>query len=124
RSSEAALIEHSTTVVIGAGHAGLAASHFLTERSFDHVVLERGEVGNSWRRERWDSLRLLTPNWQSRLPGLAYDGPEPDGYMSAGEVAALIDRFARVANAPVRTQTAVTSVRPAADRYDVTTSAG
>ncbi len=62
-------IEHFTTVVIGAGHAGLAASHFLTERSIDHVVLERGEVANSWRCERWDSLRLLTPNWQSRLPG-------------------------------------------------------
>ena len=58
-----------TTVVIGAGHAGLAASRCLTERSIDHVVLERGEVANSWRRERWDSLRLLTPNWQSRLPG-------------------------------------------------------
>ena len=63
-------IERFTTVVIGAGHAGLAASHFLSERSIDHVVLERGEVANSWRYERWDSLRLLTPNWQSRLPGL------------------------------------------------------
>ena len=63
-------IERVTTVVVGAGHAGLAASRCLTERSIDHVVLERGEVANSWRRERWDSLRLLTPNWQSRLPGL------------------------------------------------------
>ena len=79
--------------MIGAGHAGLAASRFLTDRSIDHLVLERGEVANSWRRERWDSLRLLTPNWQSRLPGHAYDGPEPDGYMSAGEVAAFIDRL-------------------------------
>jgi putative flavoprotein involved in K+ transport len=60
--------------VIGAGHAGLAASRVLAERSIDHVVLERGDVANSWRRERWDSLRLLTPNWQSRLPGHAYDG--------------------------------------------------
>ena len=70
-SGREAVIERVTTVVIGAGHAGLAASHFLSERSIDHVVLERGEVANSWRRERWDSLRLLTPNWQSRLPGLA-----------------------------------------------------
>ena len=76
------VIERTTTVVIGAGHAGLAASHFLSDRSIDHVVLERGEVANSWRRERWDSLRLLTPNWQSRLPGLRYEGPDPDGYMS------------------------------------------
>ena len=58
-----------TTVIIGAGHAGLAMSRRLTERSIDHVVLERGEVANSWRTERWKSLRLLTPNWQATLPG-------------------------------------------------------
>ena len=77
-------VERVTTVVVGAGHAGLSASHFLTERSIDHVVLERGEVANSWRHERWDSLRLLTPNWQTHLPGQPYDGPDPDGYMTMG----------------------------------------
>jgi putative flavoprotein involved in K+ transport len=133
------LTEHSTTVVIGAGHAGLAASHFLTGASIDHVVLERGEVANSWRRERWDSLRLLTPSWQSRLPGLPYDGPDPDGYMTVPEVTELIERFAKVSRAPVRTRTAVTSVRRGdvgrggvrrgdggntADGYHVTTSDG
>ena len=75
------VIERVSAVVIGAGHAGLAASRFLVHWSIDHVVLERGEVANSWRRERWDSLRLLTPNWQNRLPGYRYDGPDPDGYM-------------------------------------------
>jgi putative flavoprotein involved in K+ transport len=104
------LIEHSTTVVIGAGHAGLAASHFLTERSIDHVVLERGEVANSWRRERWDSLRLLTPNWQAQLPGLRYEGPDPDGYMTAVELTEFIERFAKASRAPVRTGVNVTSV--------------
>jgi putative flavoprotein involved in K+ transport len=91
----------------------VAASHFLSAASIDHVVLERGEVANSWRRERWDSLRLLTPNWQSRLPGVSYDGPDPDGYMAAGEVAELIERFAKVARAPVRTSVNVTSLRRA-----------
>src|ERR671929_200611 len=66
-----------------------------------HVVLERGEVANSWRRERWDSLRLLTPNWQSRLPGRRYDGPDPDGYMTMGELIAFIARYAVVTAAPV-----------------------
>jgi putative flavoprotein involved in K+ transport len=117
--------ETVTTVVIGAGHAGLAASHFLSERSIDHVVLERGEVANSWRRERWDSLRLLTPNWQSRLPGLRYEGPDPDGYMTVREVTEFIERFAKVSRAPVRTDTNVTSVRQADDGgYHVTTSRG
>ena len=69
----------TTAVVIGAGHSGLAVSRRLTERSIDHVVIERGEVANSWRTERWPSLRLLTPNWQTRLPGERYDGPSPDG---------------------------------------------
>jgi putative flavoprotein involved in K+ transport len=87
-------------------------------------VLERGEVANSWRRERWDSLRLLTPNWQSRLPGLRYEGPDPDGYMTAGEVTEFIERFAAVSRAPVRTGAAVTSVRPSGDGYLVTTGDG
>jgi putative flavoprotein involved in K+ transport len=87
-------------------------------------VLERGEVANSWRRERWDSLRLLTPNWQSRLPGLRYEGLDPDGYMTMGEVTEFIDRFAKVSGAPVRTGTNVTSVRRAAEGYHVTTSGG
>ena len=87
-------------------------------------MLERGEVAHSWRRERWDSLRLLTPNWQSRLPGCRYDGPDPDGYMTMGEVVDLIERFATVTRAPVRTGTNVTSVRRVDDGYHVTTGRG
>ena len=113
-----------TTVVVGAGHAGLAASRFLTERSIDHIVLERGEVANSWRRERWDSLRLLTPNFQSRLPGHCYDGPEPDGYMTTSEVIDFISRYASVSGAPVRTNTTVTSLTRTDDGYHVATSEG
>jgi putative flavoprotein involved in K+ transport len=117
-------IEQITTVVIGAGHAGLAASRCLTARSIDHVVLERGEAANSWRRERWDSLRLLTPNWQSRLPGYHYDGGDPDGYMTMREVVEFISRYAVVAAAPVRTHTTVTSVEPTDVGYSVTTNTG
>jgi putative flavoprotein involved in K+ transport len=124
RSPESGTIERFTTVVIGAGHAGLAASHFLSERSIDHVVLERGELASSWRRERWDSLRLLTPNWQSRLPGIAYEGDEPDGYMTATEVAELIERFAQSASAPVRTGTDVTSLLRVDEDYRVTSEQG
>jgi putative flavoprotein involved in K+ transport len=87
-------------------------------------VLERGEVANSWRRERWDSLRLLTPNWLSRLPGLRYEGPDPDGYMTMGEVTEFIERFAALSSAPVRTGTNVTSVRRDGDGYSVTTDRG
>ena len=81
-------------------------------------------MANSWRRERWDSLRLLTPNWQSRLPGVRYAGNDPDGYMTAGEVVEFIERFAMASRAPVRTGTNVTSVRHTDDGYLVTTTHG
>jgi putative flavoprotein involved in K+ transport len=88
------------------------------------VLLERGEIANSWRRERWDSLRLLTPNRQSRLPGYAYDGADPDGYMTMPEVVEFIAGFAHASAAPVRTQTDVTAVRATDDGYHVVTSRG
>lgn len=88
------------------------------------MVLERGEVANSWRCERWDSLRLLTPNWQSRLPGYRYEGADPDGFMTMREVIAFVARFAVVADAPVRTHTTVTSVRRIDEGYQVATSSG
>ena len=81
-------------------------------------------MANSWRRERWDSLRLLTPNWQSRLPGFHYEGPDPDGYMTVREVTEFIEHFAKVSQAPVRTGVNVTSVRQAGGGYQVTTSHG
>ncbi|HEX6301445.1 MAG TPA: NAD(P)-binding domain-containing protein [Acidimicrobiia bacterium] len=107
------------TVVIGAGHAGLAVSRLLTERDVDHLVLERGEVANTWRHERWDSLRLLTPNWQARLPGFAYSGDDPDGFMTMDEVVAFIDAYASVVDAPLETGVNVSSVRRNDDRYQV-----
>ena len=110
--------------MIGAGHAGLATSRVLGERSIDHVVLERGEVANSWRRERWDSLRLLTPNWQAQLPGYRYSGNDADGYMPAAEVAAFIAGYATASQAPVRTQTEVTAVTAATGGYRIATSGG
>lgn len=114
----------TSCVIIGAGHNGLAMSRRLSERSIDHVVLERGEVANSWRTERWDSLRLLTPNWQTGLPDAPYQGDQPDGFMTASEVAGFVDAYAARIDAPVRTATTVTSVATAGDGYRVTTNQG
>jgi len=101
----------TTAIVIGAGHAGLAMSRRLSERSIDHMVIERGQVANSWRTQRWPSLRLLTPNWQTRLPGHDYAGDDPDGYMPAGEVADTLTEYARLVSAPVRTGLTVHALR-------------
>ena len=114
----------TTTVVIGAGQAGLAMSRCLSERSIDHVVLERHEVANSWRTERWDSLRLLTPNWQCRLPGASYQGDDPDGFMTMPEVVDFMTGYAEEIRAPVQTGTTVTSVRQGEGGYVVTTDQG
>jgi putative flavoprotein involved in K+ transport len=114
----------TTTIIIGAGHAGLAMSRCLSERSIDHVVLERGEVANSWKTERWDSLRLLTPNWQSRLPGLGYEGDDPDGYRDMPQTIAFIERYSEVISAPVQTHTTVRSVQRAAGAWAVETDRG
>jgi len=117
-------VKFATTVIIGAGQSGLAMSRHLTDRSIDHMVLERGEVANSWRTERWDSLRLLTPNWQSRLPGYAYQGDDPNGFMSMPEVVRFLRRYAEVSDAPVETGTLVTRVRPLDAGYEVSTNHG
>ena len=115
----------TTTVVIGAGQGGLAMSRCLSDRSIDHVVLERSEVANSWRTERWDSLRLLTPNWQCRLPGgFDYHGADPDGFMTMPEVVDFITGYAKAIAAPVQTNTTVLSVRRTDDGYAVTTDQG
>ena len=81
-------------------------------------------MANSWRNERWDSLRLLTPNWQSRLPGARYEGADPDGYMTATEVVELVTRYAVRVGAPVRGDTDVNSVRRIDGGYHLMTSHG
>lgn len=114
----------TTVVVVGAGHAGLAASHHLAARSIDHVILERGEVANSWKTERWDSLRLLTPNWMSRLPGYGYEGDDPDGFRDMPQTIAFLEGYAESFSAPVRSATTVTSVTHTGDAYRVATDQG
>jgi putative flavoprotein involved in K+ transport len=111
-------------LVIGGGQAGLAMSRCLAAQSIEHVVLERGRVAERWRSERWDSLRLLTPNWQSRLPGFSYDGPDPDGYMTMPEVIDYLERYARAIAAPVETGTTVQAVRRTPGGFLVTTDRG
>ncbi len=113
-----------TTVIIGAGHSGLAMSHCLAQHAIEHVVLERGKVANTWRTERWDSLRLLTPNWQSRLPGYEYRGPDPKGYRTLAETVSFIDEYAQHVGAPVEERTTVLSVKRSSNGYVVRTNRG
>ena len=113
------------TIIVGAGHAGLAVSRLLTDAGRDHVVLDRGRVAERWRSERWDSLHLLTPNWMTRLPGWCYTGPDPDGYLSSAELIQHLERYAASFQAPVIPHTTVLEIAaargPACARFRVVT---
>ena len=112
------------TIVIGGGQAGLAVSRELTQAGVEHVVLERGRIGQTWR-GRWDSFCLVTPNWSVQLPGHPYDGDDPDGYMARDEVVGYLERYAGAVDAPVREGVEVLSVRPdPAGGFRVESSAG
>lgn len=115
---------HSTAIIIGAGHSGLALSRLLSRRGVDHQIFDRGRVGQNWRAHRWNSLRLLTPNWANGLPGTPYDGPDPDGYMPVSELIMRMDAYAATIHAPVQCQTAVERVRRIGDTYRVETNRG
>lgn len=112
------------SLVIGAGQAGLAMSHCLAERAIPHVVLERGEVANSWKTERWDSLRLLTPNWHGRLPGHAYAGADPDGFMNMPDVIRYLEAYADVSRAPIEPGVRVNTLTAEGYGYRVETNKG
>jgi putative flavoprotein involved in K+ transport len=118
------MAERIGVVIIGAGPAGLATSRELRQAGVEHVVLERGRIGESWR-GRWDSFCLVTPNWTVQLPGGAYDGGDPDGFMPRDDVVRHLTGYAAGFGAPVREETAVTSLETLADRgFTLQTSAG
>ncbi|MCA9728344.1 MAG: NAD(P)-binding domain-containing protein [Candidatus Eisenbacteria bacterium] len=117
-------MKRTDVVVIGGGQAGLAMSRSLTDRAVDHVVLERGRIGERWRSERWDSLRMLTPRWQSRLPGWSYRGPDPEGFMTKDEVVAYLEGYGHSFSPPIRTGVSVLCVKRTDDGFAVETDGG
>jgi putative flavoprotein involved in K+ transport len=102
--------EQTDVIIIGGGQAGLALSYYLTEQRRGHVILEQGRIAESWRSKRWDSLRLIAPNWSLRLPGFTYSGDEPDGFMGKDEVVTHLETYARSFAAPVHEGVHVTAI--------------
>ena len=117
-------MRRTDTLVIGGGQAGLAVSWHLGRRGVDHAVLERGTVAQSWSSERWDSLRMITPNWMSELPGWTYRGDDPDGYMTAADVTRYLQDYRRSFDAPVQEGVEVLSVRSGSVGFHVRTTDG
>ncbi len=104
------MTEEVDVAIIGGGQAGLATSWYLKQANIDHVVLEAGRVAETWRSRRWDSFCLVTPNWSVRLPGGAYTGSDPDGYMSLSELIDHFESWAHSFNAPVEEMHPVSSL--------------
>lgn len=101
-------VERTDTLVIGGGQAGLATSYWLTKAGVDHLVVDRrNQVGGGWH-DRWDDFCLVLPNFTLLLPGMPYDGDDPDGFMVRDEVVKYVSRYASVTSPPVRLGTNVT----------------
>jgi putative flavoprotein involved in K+ transport len=116
---------HFPVVVVGGGQAGLSMSWYLCRRGVEHVVLDKHRVGHEWRERRWDSFCLVTPNWQCRLPGFAYQGDDPDGFMSGAEVVSYLEGYTASFGPPLQEDVAVLRLRRTGDGvFEVRTSAG
>lgn len=118
------MVERIDVAVIGGGQAGLSTSHELAARGVEHVVLERGRIGETWR-GRWETFCLVTPNWSIRLPGHPYDGDDPDGFLPRDDIVGYLERYAAAAGAPVREGIEVTALeRATGSGFRIMTSDG
>ncbi len=125
QESAPALAPHHDVVVVGGGQAGLSMSYCLKQLGVDHVVLEKHRIAHEWRERRWDSFCLVTPNWQCRLPGFPYAGPDPKGFMLKDDIVKYVEDYARSFAAPVREGVSATALRATtAGGFDLQTSAG
>ena len=117
--------EHIDTIVVGGGQAGLSASWHLKQTSQEHVILDRGKIGDTWR-HRWDTFCLVTPNWTCQLPEFPYDGDDPDGFMLRDEIVDYVERFANSFDPPIRGGVEVRQLGPSSNggRFSLDTSAG
>ncbi|NGO06531.1 MSMEG_0569 family flavin-dependent oxidoreductase [Streptomyces sp. HC44] len=116
---------HYPVAVIGGGQAGLSVSYHLRQRGIEHIVVEAHRVGHEWRERRWDSFCLVTPNWQCRLPGHPYQGPDPDGFMARDEIVRYLEDYVASFQPPLAEGVAVTRLRRAAGGpFELSTTAG
>ena len=114
-------MSHLPVVVIGAGTAGLAVSHHLSDRGVEHVVFDKGRIGETWRSQRWDSFQLNTPNRVNRLPSASFPG-DPAGFATTGELLNFLESYASSSNLPIREGVAVTSVGASGRGFEIRTA--
>ena len=116
-------MEQLEAVVVGGGQAGLAASRELQRNGVEHVVLERGRIGQTWR-DRWDTFCLVSPNWTVQLPDRPYDGDDPDGFMPRDEIVTYLEGYRDAFALPVREGVTAVSIERGSDGFHIQTTIG
>jgi putative flavoprotein involved in K+ transport len=107
------MIQEIENLIIGGGQAGLSTSYHLKQRGQEHLILEASaQPAHAWREDRWDSFNLLTPNWSFRLPGAAYQGDDPHGFMGRMEIVVNFEQYIHQFQLPIQFGERVTSVEP------------
>lgn len=115
---------HFPVVVVGGGQAGLAVSYCLKQKGIEHIVFEKEAIAHSWASKRWDTFCLVTPNWQCQLPGYAYAGDDPHGFMHRDEIVQYVRDYAQFFNPPVEEGVAVKKIRQSSAAFEIETSVG
>jgi putative flavoprotein involved in K+ transport len=117
-SRRAAAREKVDTLVIGGGQAGLATSYWLSQAGVDHLVVDsRAQLGGAWH-DRWDSFHLVAPKFCLLLPGMPYDGPNPDAFMPRREVIQYVQAYAEFSSAPVRLGCKIDRLSAVGDEFE------
>jgi len=111
--------QHTHTVVIGGGQAGLSVGYHLAKRGIPFVILDaHPRVGDAWR-NRWDSLRLFTPSRYAGLPGFPFPG-RGDAFLTKDEVADYLESYAQRFHLPVKNGVEVDSLSKEGQRFVTT----
>jgi len=87
-------------IVVGAGQAGLSVGYHLKKLGVDFILVDaNARIGDSWR-QRWDSLRLFTPNRFNGLDGMPFPGPRY-AFPTKDEMADYLESYAAHHQLPV-----------------------
>jgi putative flavoprotein involved in K+ transport len=100
-------------IVVGAGPSGLMCSYYLKHLGLEHMLFDQGRIGESWRSQRWNNFRMITPLRSSILPGALLKSRKPESFGTATEMATLLQEYVSTFQLPVTEQAQVISIEKA-----------
>ena len=112
------------TVVIGAGPGGIATSYYLRRRGLVHSVLERGDVADTWARQRWDSFCLNSNAVLSLMPGDEIQGRNPNEFWRRDRFVGYLQSYAEKSELPIQRHCPAISVDKIDGAFQIETADG